>query len=295
MTLKEVLDSTQASTLGTEFVVSISNDATVAETIHVLEDNHLQAVPVKNSDDQRGFSHFIDVLDIVTTLVHTCKEVTSTSIEQFLGCKVEEVVNASDVDPFITVPGNSAVSDILTHFANGVHRVAIVDESGAVFKVVSQWEFVKFLSGHLAELDSVIHKSVKDLGLVKEWVLFVRHSERAITSFKKMVENHVSGVAVVDEEGKFFANLSTGALRGLTAEKWKRVRLPTSDFLTAQGYKPAEVATYCCTEDDAFGDVINRLVQNHLHRVWVIDDRHNPIGVVSLTDLCALIKNVATQ
>ena len=51
--------------------------------------------------------------------------------------------------------------------------------------------------------------------MVQSWVLSVRKTERAVACFKKMVENKVNAVCVVDVVGKFDAQLSSSSLRVL--------------------------------------------------------------------------------
>lgn len=36
-------------------------------------------------------------------------------------------------------------------------------------------------------------------------------------------------------------------------------------------------------------DVIDRLVEKRIHRLWIVDEHSRPIGVVSMTDICKLI------
>lgn len=43
------------------------------------------------------------------------------------------------------------------------------------------------------------------------------------------------------------------------------------------------------TPDSTFGDVINLASHARTHRVWVVDQNHKPIGVVSLVYLVTLI------
>jgi signal-transduction protein with cAMP-binding, CBS, and nucleotidyltransferase domain len=38
-------------------------------------------------------------------------------------------------------------------------------------------------------------------------------------------------------------------------------------------------------------DVINRLIEKQVHRLWIVDDHCKPVGVVSMTDICKLIRD----
>ncbi len=50
----------------------------------------------------------------------------------------------------------------------------------------------------------------------------------------------------------------------------------------------------CVRGDTLFADVVKELVVSHVHRVWVIDDDFKPTGVISITDIAAVLcrKNI---
>jgi hypothetical protein len=42
--------------------------------------------------------------------------------------------------------------------------------------------------------------------------------------------------------------------------------------------------------DDMLVDVIARLVDNGVHRLWIVDEQQKPTSVVSMTDICKVIR-----
>jgi CBS domain-containing protein len=44
-----------------------------------------------------------------------------------------------------------------------------------------------------------------------------------------------------------------------------------------------------CVGSETIADVINKLAENHIHRVYIVDDANKPVGLVSLKDLLAEI------
>ena len=42
-----------------------------------------------------------------------------------------------------------------------------------------------------------------------------------------------------------------------------------------------------CKPDDTMAEMVQRVVEGHHHRLWMVDDDNKPTGVISLTDLIA--------
>jgi CBS domain-containing protein len=84
-------------------------------------------------------------------------------------------------------------------------------------------------------------------------------------------------------------NLSASDLRGLNVQKLKFLNESIETFLQAQlGGIRAPVSV---KSSATLGQVIQNLVENRVHRVWLIDDKEKPIGVVTHTDLMNVFKN----
>ena len=101
----------------------------------------------------------------------------------------------------------------------------------------------------------------------------------------------ISGVALVDDDGKLAGNFSATDLRGLYLEKFPMLLQPVSDYL--EEFSPSSLNAYCVKADATFANVVKELVESKLHRLWVIDDDYKPIGIVSLTDICAIFSKKA--
>mmetsp|Transcript_20526 Transcript_20526/g.35029 ORF Transcript_20526/g.35029 Transcript_20526/m.35029 type:complete len:296 (-) Transcript_20526:95-982(-) len=268
---------------------SVDSSATVEETLLSLADNKVLSVPVKDAESGE-YTDFVDVLDIISFLSTLCKDINSLvrmKVESFTDQAIGEIVNLSNKDPFITVNSSDSASSVHELFAKGVHRVAIKGEDGKVTNVVSQYDFLKFVVKHVNEFSEIADKPIKELGMVQSWVLSVRKTERAVACFKKMVENKVNAVCVVDVVGKFDAQLSSSSLRGLTADTFQTLRLPVEDFLKAQKVPPSNDLS--CTGQVTLREVLQLLIDHSTHRLWVVDAAGFPVGIVSITDICKVL------
>jgi len=118
----------------------------------------------------------------------------------------------------------------------------------------------------------------------------VLESQPAIDAFTLMTRQNVSGVAVLSDTGALQGALSVRDLKAAApdATLFWRLYQPTGTFIgklnSEYGDKRPKHPQYC-TADDTIGVALTRLVENKIHRVFIVDDRSQPIGVFSIKDL----------
>jgi len=102
-----------------------------------------------------------------------------------------------------------------------------------------------------------------------------------------MRENGASAVAIVDDDGKLVDVLSVSDLRliGHDLTKLERVTRTVEEFSSFKTTKVAPVVVYAC---DTVAYVTQRLLENKIHRLYVVDGENKPIGVVTLGDFLHL-------
>jgi len=291
--LKELLASTPVTALtGGRGLIDVDKDATVSDTLKVLADNHLLGVPVKDADQPDGYRGFVDVLDLVTLLVEINKDNHgSLDFERFRTQPIGDAVDRSKKDEWVTVEPTESLLTVLGRFSKGLHRVAVLagDGSQKVASVATQTDALRFMLQQEESLKDVMSKSLAQLKLVKEWVLFVSKNDRAINAYKKMHEHKVSAMAVLDDK-TLVASILASDLRNIaTAKGLKVLTLPNLDFISKQRGGDLSISAIC-RPDDLLGDIIKKIVEHHYHRLWVVDHQMHPIGVVSLTDVCGVIE-----
>ncbi|KAL6077708.1 hypothetical protein QOT17_002179 [Balamuthia mandrillaris] len=290
--LKELLAQpvTALVNLEEQVVVSLPFDATVAEALQLLREKQLLSVPVKAENN--GYLGFFDVLHVAAHLDSVCKDLNSIDSHKFFKRRVRDLLERSGRECFGKVTATTTVGQLLEKFVAGLHRVALMD-GDEISKVITQSDVMRFLEAK-GNLSSVTQQSVKDLGLVKEWVLFINTNDRALNAFKKMVQHSVSAMAVADVEKTLMGNLVASDLRFLTNDKeFHDITLPIMSFL--HKYKGEGEPVLACKEDDLLGDVLAHVIHHHYHRLWVVDNKRQPIGVVTLTDICQAVHRASLE
>lgn len=84
---------------------------------------------------------------------------------------------------------------------------------------------------------------------------------------------------------KIVGNLSESDLRGLNTDRLLDLLFPVLDYLKQfHGVvrKPVTV-----TVDSTFEQVVDKVLSEKVHRVWVVDAQNKPIGALSMSDIVA--------
>jgi len=116
----------------------------------------------------------------------------------------------------------------------------------------------------------------------------------AIKGFQLMKDQSLSGIAVLDEQGRVVDNLSLRDLKAIRLENqlFHRLFFPCKDFLRIlseeSNYAKKDVRPIfrkIVRENDTIEHVIRVLVEYNIHRVYLVDDNDKPVGVVALRDV----------
>ncbi len=104
-----------------------------------------------------------------------------------------------------------------------------------------------------------------------------------------------NAVAVVDKDGRLVANLSASDLCGLHRGNIDMLLLPVYEFLemTVRERKGAILPDQLRTSkpDAPLDEIVNVILDSHIHRVWLINENDEPVGVVSITDILCLFSS----
>jgi len=264
------------------------------------------SVPVLQKTGSKYYG-FLDLADIVKFVVQHFGESTLKSNEDFWALVEKEEFfktrTVNDVmvyplqkrNPFHPVPrGYSlfAVTEVLGR-ERGLHRVPIIDQNRRLVHLVTQSQLVTLLHQYTDKLGDIKHKPVNMITGFGQDVICIRENAIAMEAFNMMVHENVTGLAVVDAEGKLTGNISLRDLKAISHDANFFTRLftdvktflhrVTSDNETAESIRPRRVIF--ARETDTLETIIKQLADHRIHRIFICDKDHKPVGVVSLKDL----------
>ncbi|CAL9010622.1 unnamed protein product [Prunus brigantina] len=213
-----------------------------------------------------------------------------------------------------------ALVPVDSHMDN-VSGVELV-ESASSYRMLTQTDVLRFVKEHGSsgsELDNIMSSKVSELGAVTERVFAITDRTKVIDAIKCMRIALLNAVPIVrssdtdnEEDHKQLINgrgrqaigtFSATDLRGChfaTLQTW----LPMSAldytetvlanpllaaFNNAAG-SPTTRELVACRADSSLGEVIDKAVSKHVHRLWVVDQQGLLKGLISLTDIIRVLR-----
>jgi CBS domain-containing protein len=272
----------------------------------LIQHNFL-SVPVLQKTKHKYYG-FIDVADIVKYMVH---HFGTTKVKEFADnfwklVEQEEFFQTRTVNELMTYPlakrnpfhpvtkGFSAFC-VMELFAKerGLHRVPIINHDRQLVHMVTQSQVIDFLFKNVDYLGDIRNKPIHQFHDLNVDVICVKESDIAMDAFMLMVERNVSGLAVVNDEGKLVGNISLRDLKAISpdARLFWRLYQNVKTFLQKSkendGAKPEKIVS--ATRDSTAETVLKDLHEYKIHRIYVVDDHKKPIGVISIKDILSEI------
>lgn len=173
-------------------------------------------------------------------------------------------------------------------------RHAVLSKDEKVIQYVTQSDILTALTKHTSLLQPIVNKSLSELGFKPKEVHAISTEDKAIDAFKLIKDLRVNAVGVVDENGKLVGNISSSDIKLIDHDAKYIHRLFNKAgifIIKIQQFNKSsseEVAT--CKIEDRLNDVLNKLLERRVHRLYVINDDHKPIGVIGISDLYTLMK-----
>lgn len=222
-------------------------------------------------------------------------------------------------DGFLVQPSDQRPA---AHEPNGEHRLGVFDEKGDVINVISQSDIASFLLRNLEKIPTLDKSTVRQLRLgvpespadqVVPGIISVRPERPTIEALELCFEAGLSAVGVVSpDSGELIANLSISDFRGIEPSHLGILALPSAEFLAvlhktsymdyAERTSHAKAHRFfqepgslvgqrlvTCATGDTYGQVLEKIVRNRVHRVFVTDPKNRPMGVITLTDLISCV------
>lgn len=178
-----------------------------------------------------------------------------------------------------------------------------MDHDGEFFSLVSQTDVLAFIASQIFSpvLQQLAHSKVMDakIGTFGQ-VHSVSSDEPALTAFQLISEKRIHGVAVVDKAGHLVSNISASDLRLIQHHGASLAVLfdSAADFVracsagsTVRGGAEA-VSALSVGKEATYVEVLLAMHNRKAHRIYVVDEKNKPIGVVSQIDLIRAVHHL---
>jgi len=292
-----------------ESIVVIDSKESLHDAFQKLLDNNILSAPVHDKE-KNEFIGFLDVRDLVSFVVFVYDEQKVTDntrlrdlIQYGTGqfkMPTTDGVTVSYLarrNRFNSVPSDAPLFRVSEILAKGVHRVPVVNAQGKVVNVISQSSIVKYLSDNLhdAIIENKNDPTIQTLQIGSKPVLSVNKKATVISTFRLMDQKKRSGVALVDETGRFVGT-TTGKDLGLFLENpsLAALNLPIFEHLQIIRQKQTDIKSPSISvfDHDRISRAIGLIAATRVHRVFVVDSEKDfrPVRVISITDILYLME-----
>eukprot|EP01108_Squamamoeba_japonica_P003567 TRINITY_DN2874_c0_g1_i1.p2 TRINITY_DN2874_c0_g1~~TRINITY_DN2874_c0_g1_i1.p2 ORF type:complete len:207 (-),score=132.58 TRINITY_DN2874_c0_g1_i1:62-682(-) len=128
-------------------------------------------------------------------------------------------------------------------------------------------------------------------GTTADGLLVVHNTERLLRCFASVASDGVVGV--VDDNGVLVGNVSAWDLKFCNHHSLVSFSLPLLSFLKSVRAKMMAPEDYLVTVklSSTVGSLLKKFAENHVDRIYVVDDDGKPIGVVSNAELLRVLKS----
>jgi len=228
--------------------------------------------------------------------------------------------------PWRPVEPSTPMKEIVSLLADSVRRVPVIDpETKRVEKIISQSQVTKVLHDKLEEmkkagqaLDEVFTMTPENNAFGVKNVVVIEDGKTVRDAFKKILNEEVSCVGVLDSDRKLFTCISTkdirlfGSIESVAINKIKQMQgspakqkknrllhpalfdMSAADFVSfarqlATGVEMTRPPVVKVSLSTPIEIMIGKLSVTKMHRVFLIDADNNPIGIVSVADICKLL------
>jgi len=293
----------------------VEEEDTVMTVIQKMRDHNISSLPVRDKTTKK-FVGIIDVLDIVTFSCTKYATVTTNAyegyqqMETFAKTKCGYLLDISGRNKWFVLNENRPLDDVVVLLSDPhIHRVGIINGSHDIVGLVSQSRLIEFFWKHRTELDPKLQSIFKSR--VELWthvhsqeLVAISQNSMVYDGFQTIWEQEVSGLPVVDENGKLVANLSASDIKRcrfypiigqMVADLYQPIksflRIPSpQEQLKKKHHVPIYVHRH-----DTIEHVIETIVIYHIHRVFVVDQRIKPTAVISLCDILKCILEASSS
>jgi CBS domain-containing protein len=213
------------------------------------------------------------------------------------------------VAPWVPVGPSTPMSDVIALLTK-IRRVPVIDPStNRVVKVISQSLVCAQINEALTKMDQVPKRFLqtpRESGIAFKTVVTVSEDTTARQAFQILIEKNVSAVGVTnDEDGSLLTCITAKDIRllpmvdkdegleddntfeellSLTAVEFvSKARLVSEKKGKA---RPAVVAVHV---DTPVHQMIAKLSKTGMHRLFLVDENHKPVGVFSVADAVRLL------
>ncbi|XP_044888700.1 5'-AMP-activated protein kinase subunit gamma-3 [Mauremys mutica] len=252
--------------------------------------NGVRAAPLWDSR-QQCFVGMLTITDFINIL-HRYYRSPLVQIYELEEHQIEtwrEVYLQGSLKPLVSIsPDDSLFDAVYQLIKNRIHRLPVMEPvSGNVLHILTHKRILKFLHifGAMLPRPRFLQRTIQELGVgTFRDVAKVLETAPVYMALETFVDRRVSALPVTNEAGEVVGLYSRFDVIHLAAQKtYNNLDISVREALRRRTLCLEGVLT--CHPHETMGDVIDRIVQEQVHRLVLVDEKNALRGIVSLSDI----------
>jgi len=285
----------------------IDENDKVTDVIRMLSNHNIYSAPILSKRNKIiGLLSFSDLVEFAIKSHDDLESWGHEHFESFLEhnermavTKIKQLNHIVDVDDPIYIGTQCNMRDVIKKLSEeDIKRILVIDENKNVINIITQSSVIEFIWSHKSKFSDIWDKPISEFNIRtrEKQVVSINEKENLINAFKLLRKAHVSAICVVNDDNQLVGTISVKDLRtvtpGLTI--MQRLYIPVKHFLKKIRIETkAPKRSITCSENEEFGNIIEKLHESSVHRVWIVDRHMKPIGAISLQDILKIIYNAS--
>jgi CBS-domain-containing membrane protein len=275
----------------------VDSQANFKQALNTLAGKKVLSAPIFDREE-RKFIGLVDVADLLAYAITLFAERELRSLQLTVqDFSVKSIRDVSARNPWAPFAETGTLYDLMVQFSkHRLRRVPLVNANGRVCGIVSQSRMVEFLWQHHDSLNPLAKLlSERTLGeAMSSPAKCVGLQSKTALAFATLIDEGISSIAVVDDQGHLVGSLSSNYLKGVDVDQiFEQFHLSVHDFVQLASGKmarpPGLGAMGALPSTATLKEGLQLLAERRLHRLWIVDADNKPLGVVSLSDLLSFV------
>jgi CBS-domain-containing membrane protein len=298
-------------------ILEFDTKVTLGKALHSLAEHGMLSAPVWDNEKKK-YLGFVDVFDLMTlavgvdVLMHilpdaVLKKPRADDLrfqkEMTLGEMMKDQPESA-FGAWCPVEEGTKFKDIVRLLASKARRVPVISkQTGKVIQIISQSQVCHLLYERVKAGGVLTDTTPGTTGLGLKPVFSVKDSDQARDAFQLMVDKRVSSIAIVDDNGEIVTAISTKDIRLLPRlesaglERNNLLDMNVREFVglvrrVTEIDGKSRAACVTVEMNTPLATVLGKLAATKMHRVYVIDARRKPVGVISVSDVVVALEHV---
>lgn len=203
---------------------------------------------------------------------------------------VDAIIRLHPKNPLIMLKETQPLLKAVEAFGNGVHRVAILSSENRISGILSQRRVLKFFwenARRFPSLEFYLNSSLQDLKIGSTLPLTIYGDQPLIEALRKMFDERVSSLAVIDRNKCLVGNISIVDVKNVSSTKNSHYLFkPVTNFisynLSQKGIEKGQdqFPIFHVSRQSSLARVIAKLVATQSHRLWIVESGPGSVSSV---------------